>query len=293
LRLVRVAKRDPRVIEQCLPDFWQSPDHDDVYQQILDREQDEEWRYALISTSATVGPKKANDYPIKPQAAGSIPQHTWWSASWYLKQLAALLGMSEEAVWPKARNAIRDGLLGARGSCFGLDHQPFQREWIRLRMWDDVNGEAIFLRAEKGNDLIPPQRVPATITNLEFCADNFELLWGGPAPDGPKPSVGDAKRSAQCQSCSAACRDVVTELAEFIFDQHPRDGSRRKTKECLRQAAINSGRLESFTKIEFSKAYRRVYESKKKRPPLTGWPLCEPYRIRLDREKSETQPKSI
>src|SRR5262252_5873003 len=31
IRLVRSAKRDPREREQCLPDFWSSPHHDDVY----------------------------------------------------------------------------------------------------------------------------------------------------------------------------------------------------------------------------------------------------------------------
>jgi hypothetical protein len=175
LRLVRIAKRKPRVgrwvIEQCLPSFWQLPEHDDVHRQILERDQDKKWQYALISTGATAEPKKASSQETDP-----VPQRGWCSLSHCLRYVAAVPGKPEDA-WPEVKNAISDGQLRARGTYFGIDHQPLQPEWMRIAMWDDANDDAIFFRREKGNDLVPPQHVPGHITNVEVSTADIERLW--------------------------------------------------------------------------------------------------------------------
>jgi hypothetical protein len=195
LRLVRVAKRDPLVIEQCLTDFWQSPDHDDLYRQILEREQDEEWGYALISTSATGEPKKASDYRIEPQAADSILQRPWCPLSACLSHVAAVSGKPEDA-WPEVRNAIGDRELRARGTCFGIDHQPLQPEWMRIAIWDDAIDDTIFFREEKGSDLVPPQRVPGHIANVEICTADIERRWRTNAKEPAMSSLADMEAVA-------------------------------------------------------------------------------------------------
>jgi len=186
LRLVRAAKRDPnapgfghRVIEQCLPDFWQLLDHDDVYHQILERDQDGAWQYALISTSATAEPKRA------------VLQRGWCSLSQCLRHVVAVSGKPEEA-WPEVRSAISDGLR-ARGTCFGIDHQPLQPEWMRIAMWDDANEDAIFFREEKGSDLVPPQRVPGQITNIEVCTSEMERRWPPSGKEAAMSSLTDTE----------------------------------------------------------------------------------------------------
>jgi hypothetical protein len=95
LRLVRIAKRDPcaprtdrHVLEQCLPEFWQLPEHDDVHRQILERDQDDEWWYALVSASAVPKPEKASDYRIDPQAADVVLPRPWCPLSQCLRYVA-------------------------------------------------------------------------------------------------------------------------------------------------------------------------------------------------------------
>jgi hypothetical protein len=192
LRLVRIAKRDPRalkvghrIIEQCLPDFWQSPHHEDLYRQILEREQDEEWHYALISTSATAETKEAGSQESDPAL-----QRGWCPLSECLRYVAAASGKPEDA-WPEVKNAISDGELRARGTYFEIDHQPLQPEWMRIVMWDDANDDAIFFREEKGSDLVPPQRVPGHITNVEVCTADIERRWRSNAKEAAMSSLAD------------------------------------------------------------------------------------------------------
>jgi hypothetical protein len=211
LRLVRVAKPDPcapafghRVIEQCLPDIWQSPDHDDAHHQILERDQDGAWQYALISTSATAEQKKA----IEPQAAASVLQPRWRPLSQWLNHVAAASGKPEDA-WPEVSNDISEGKLPARGTYFGIDFQPLQPEWMRLRMWDDANDDAIFFRQEKGSDLLPPQRVPGHITNVGVCTAGIEGRWRPNAEEAAISSLADVKSVPDAGSKPSRSNDAA------------------------------------------------------------------------------------
>jgi len=197
LRLVRIAKPDPcalridrHVIEQCLPEFWQLPEHDNVHGQILERDQDDKWRYALVSTSAVAKPEKAGDYRIDPQAGDAVLPRPWCPLSQCLRYVAAISGNPEDS-WPEVSSAISEGRLRARGTCFAIDHQPLQPEWMRIRMWDDAKDDAIFFRKEKGSDLVPPQPVPGHITNIEVCTADIERRWPPNAKEAAMSSPAD------------------------------------------------------------------------------------------------------
>jgi hypothetical protein len=68
-------------------------------------------------------------------------------------------------------------------------------------------------------------------------------------------------------------------LSEWIFEQHPRDGSAPKTAKILQQRALKAGH--AFTIGEFTSAFGAVYKTKKHRPPVTGWPLRKEFEGRL------------
>jgi hypothetical protein len=92
-----------------------------------------------------------------------------------LNRIAAFLG--EEQAWQQMRDAIGDGRLPARCRSFGIDRQPLQPEWMRLLIWDDGDDDAMFFRAEKGIDLVPPMRVPEWVTNTEVSVAASDRLW--------------------------------------------------------------------------------------------------------------------
>lgn len=118
--------------------------------------------------------KKAGGYRSELQEPAR--QHHWCSLSRCLSYVATVLGEAENP-WPEVRNAISDGLLRARGTCFGIAHQPLRPEWMRVTMWDDANDDTIFFREEKGRDLVPPQRVPGHISHVEICRADVERWW--------------------------------------------------------------------------------------------------------------------
>lgn len=85
---------------------------------------------------------------------------------------------------------------------------------------------------------------------------------------------------ADPHACEDGSCDFVARLAEWIFNQHPSDG-RPKSQGCLRAKAISDGEnLGCFTTKQFTAAYQRVYETGRRRPPVTGWPLRDPYKSR-------------
>jgi hypothetical protein len=163
------------------------PEHDDVHRQILERDQDKKWRYGLISSSAIAETKEAGSQETDPGL-----QRGWCPLSECLRSVAAVSGKLEDA-WPEVKNAISDGELRARGTYFGIDHQPLQPEWLRIAMWDDANDDTIFFRREKGNDLVPPQRVPGHITNIEVSTADIQRCWPPNGTEAPTSSPADVK----------------------------------------------------------------------------------------------------
>jgi hypothetical protein len=63
-------------------------------------------------------------------------------------------------------------------------------------MWDDAKDDAIFFREEKGRDLVPPQRVPGHITNIEVCTADIERLWPSNGKEAALSSVADMDPAA-------------------------------------------------------------------------------------------------
>jgi hypothetical protein len=71
--------------------------------------------------------------------------------------------------------------------------------------------------------------------------------------------------------------NIVNILAEWIFARH-RVPPRRFVD--LLNKARGEASLRTFRRGQFVEAYRRVYESERHKPPVTGWPLREPYALR-------------
>jgi hypothetical protein len=79
-------------------------------------------------------------------------------------------------------------------------------------------------------------------------------------------------------------RAKIEQLGEWIFLQH----SQRRTSDELYQAARQDHQIGTFTKGEFLAAYnQKVYITKSRRPPATGWPLRPEYSKRAAEKSSE------
>jgi len=207
IRLVRSAKRDPREREQCLPDFWSSPHHDDVYRRVLEKVEDAAWQYSLIATTDAGEPKKAIDDE-------SVLQNSWWPLSQYLKQVAACLGKSEKGAWQEVRDKIEDRQLRARGTYFEIDRQPIHGDWMRILVWS--KDDTFFFDEKKSAGLQAPQPAPAHVTNVELWADNFGDVRGSPVPELPSQIVAELPPSITNRP--ADCADLLKAAIEEYRD---------------------------------------------------------------------------
>jgi hypothetical protein len=74
----------------------------------------------------------------------------------------------------------------------------------------------------------------------------------------------------------------VAQIAEYIFGEHPKDGTAPMKKEALRTHGETEGPVPEMTVDEFDEAFQRVYDTRRSRPRKEGWSLREPYRARLE-----------
>jgi hypothetical protein len=142
-------------------------------------------------------------------------QEHWLPISECLARVAVLV--PQDGAWPAVRDAIEDGTLRARGRCFGIDRQPLRPDWMRVAMWDDARYDGIFFREEKGPDLLPPQRVPPHVTNIEVCAADVERLWPETAGSDPGGAAGSRSRrrpSRELPFWGQARQEAVRRLQE-------------------------------------------------------------------------------
>jgi hypothetical protein len=121
---------------------------------------------------------------------------------------------------------------------------------------------------------------------------------GEPAPDAPgaPPPASPTDPESEPPSVveGATNEPIVADnlpaeampLAEWIFAQHPRDGSKTQARNQLLLEARKS--LPVFTRDNFYLAYRCVYETKIGQPPAAGWPLRKPYRSLLAEEQNKS-----
>jgi hypothetical protein len=82
-----------------------------------------------------------------------------------------------------------------------------------------------------------------------------------------------AERTAEATASKTAS---IEHLAEWIFARH----GTGKTFEKLYDEACGDSEIGGFKKADFQIAYRLVYDTKRHRPPVTGWPLKSPYKER-------------
>jgi len=94
-----------------------------------------------------------------------------------------------------------------------------------------------------------------------------------PAFSGDVAGADDAEASTDTEEIALG---RVEQLAEFIFSM--RAGCRQQA--LLFKEARKRGDLGTFTGPEFRKAFGRVYDTKRGHPPVSGWPLREPYKSR-------------
>jgi hypothetical protein len=128
-----------------------------------------------------------------------MSKQRWMSLSDYLS------GMHKS--WGETKDEIREGFLRARGSCFGIDHQPLRPEWMLVAMWDDARDDTIFFREEKGADLVPPVRIPPHVTRIEVLVEDT------------------ARRSSHLKRLPAAAYPKQTKIVAaraFIAEKYPK-----------------------------------------------------------------------
>lgn len=100
-------------------------------------------------------------------------------------------------------------------------------------------------------------------------AVRYRLKEGAPDPSAEAPEANEEPASGK-----------IERLAEWIFEKRPANHQRPETKDNLYNLALAARPIDSFTSIEFTEAYQRVYESQRYRQPRTGWPLREPFKSR-------------
>jgi hypothetical protein len=84
---------------------------------------------------------------------------------------------------------------------------------MRVAMWDDANDDTIFFREEKGADLIPPQRVPGNISNIEVCTADIERGWRRSASGAPVTKEAPVSNSAATRAAVVSLAREHTALA--------------------------------------------------------------------------------
>jgi hypothetical protein len=116
-----------------------------------------------------------------------------------------------------------------------------------------------------------PRPIRATEISLNLSA--WDRLKTSIAAEQAAPQVDGAEKSAEPHA------KLVDRLARWIFDQHPIRGV-PKPQDALLDLAKNEFEG-GFEKTDFRTAYQLVYDTKRGRPRITGWPLKEPYKSRF------------
>jgi hypothetical protein len=169
---------------------------------------------------------------------------------------------------------------------------------LRARLENNLEVTPIYWETGSAYEAIESGRIPDSAgiplelsrpggTPFFVDADLFEIWLTQIDPNGtirvppshPDPDADPSISKTSAELVGEGSENKSDELAEWIFAQHPRDGSDPKT----RQNLMNSARKVplQFSTEKFNKAYGAVYASKAVRPTKGGWPLREPYRSRL------------
>ena len=179
--------------------------------------------------------------------------------------------------------ALRDGALTAVGDVEDRDGNIQSRDLI-------VSPEhwRLLSEADFGHACYRPRVVeltnnrsrlngPLFLINVTIATSELdEWLATGTDSNDPGKSMGVPPKREQLD-------EVVARLAEWIFSQHSDPKDKNKLQNEARTASLGT-----FTTVHFTEAYQRVYETRKGRPPVTGWPLTAEFRCRL---KAREQPK--
>jgi hypothetical protein len=178
--------------------------------------------------------------------------------------------------------------------------EPEALDWV-MRTWGMPWGPAMALcrdiyasrklRAfDQSGDMSngTPKYIPQRLSDLTggFVHDlriNFEelnflvrQLLGDPATAAP------FQAGPRVDGATMAADKAIDLLAEWIFAQHSRHLSH---DELLKEACASSLQLGSIKKEDFRGAHKQVYETKRGRRPVGGWPLRTPYKERLTERK--------
>lgn len=175
-------------------------------------------------------------------------------------------GDTDTAAWRGREIKFREGWALGDFLCFGDDKTLMRRVRIssarshKLKFKEDLTNAS--------NNRLDRSR--AESEGKVF----FEVLFYRAADHAPK-SAGDLL--ALADPADMASVDPVAQLADWIFERH-QTGGQRPMKALLQVAKREPG---SVKRDDFAKAFGRVYETKRGKPPVSGWPLREPYQIRL------------
>jgi hypothetical protein len=223
--------------------------------------------------------------PLRPSGSyrepDRLPDWGMWWQRWYVTPVefaALLVRLDPKKVRPddECYTKVVDIL---RRHFYGNDQLPLPEFVAKALAIDlDVPDE---LRAPPPK-IHQPEGAAHAVTAPQITSSNDPprsgIRFDKAAAAGPADWVGDIAATDH----APAATEIVTQLSELIFDQHPRDGGDPITRVQLMEAAQKAGLR--FAVREFNDAYGTVYKSKANRPPKGGWPLKELYRIRLAAE---------
>jgi hypothetical protein len=162
------------------------------------------------------------------------------------------------------------------------------KERAELQGWCDVRIERAGVPAA-----FPKPPSPTTEENIAYLRKEMMRIFqfGNPStpvvsnvPIDAAAATGTHPLSAKVEANTgdAPMTDPVEALAEWIFEQHPLDGRRPKKRSELEQLALTEVVVDGFTTREFRNAFRKIYDTKAHHPPVSGWPLRQPFKSRLE-----------
>jgi hypothetical protein len=199
--------------------------------------------------------------------------------------------------WQKIYKALRSGALDswARPNRLGdlIRIDPIEYERFRFRSLDghdfvipvDICDEPLCPHpiAEYLTGAIPATTTPTVWPDPLFSAQQAMSLWPPHEPSAATSEPGLRPAHPMTGEVINASASLVDRLAEWIFTQHrPKPLSFEALLNCVEQ----HNQFGQFKKDEFRKAHRLVYATEKHAPPVTGWPLREPYKSRWESNKS-------
>jgi hypothetical protein len=214
---------------------------------------------------------------------GHAPE--WWTFFAAVGHVERSNGITTEEAAKLLSALLYDGKIASRYSGVpGREGRIAAKAWHKARLWLS-DGMVEFAGDPRFPRLSTPLGLGRPRHHVELRRADV-LRWTKPnlhplsnhardiAVDAARPDEHYPPTPVGSSLPKPAPTDVVKILAEWVFARH--HVPPRLFKDLFNEARGETS-LGTFRRRQFEGAFRRVYQTAPHRPPVTGWPLREPY----------------